>query len=340
MMRKLAQKINFLFLDNESGVVIVWVALLMVVLLSFAAMAIDIGHLMVVRNELQNAADAAALAGAQYFYPSLTPKIPNWTAAETQAINSIQLNKSDGVTLVDGVVQSGYWNLSGSPLGLQAKGITPENLDYPAVMVQVSRGDQANGGPVVNFFASIMGIGSSSVSAQAVAICASPGVAYPGAIFPIAISKEMAEQADKYNSSGKTFKIGSSYHYPNSMAGQWTSLSLDRNDVPTIRDLIANGNPTALNIGDNIWIEPGTKTSLYKDVPVGKNVLLPIVNAVLRDTTHAEVPIYGFIGFHITNSDGGSGKYIEGYFLPNFYSGLSGPAGPNYGVYVPSKLVQ
>jgi hypothetical protein len=207
-------------------------------------------------------------------------------------------------------------------------------------MVQISRGGGANGGPVVNFFASIMGIGSSSVSAEAVAICASPGVAYPGAILPIAISKEAADQADKHNNSGNTVRIGSSYHYPNSMAGQWTSLTLDRNDVPTVRDLIANGNPTALKIGDNIWIEPGTKTSLYKDVPVGKDVLLPVVNAVLSDTTHSEVPIYGFVGFHITASVGGSGKYIEGYFLPSFYSGLSGPAGPNYGAYAPSKLVK
>jgi uncharacterized membrane protein len=118
MKKKLAQQKNLLILDNESGVVIVFVAILMVVFLSFAALAIDIGQLMVVRNELQNAADAAALAGAQNFYPSLTPKIPNWAAAETQATNAIQLNKSGGVTLVDGVVQSGYWNFSGSPSGL------------------------------------------------------------------------------------------------------------------------------------------------------------------------------------------------------------------------------
>ena len=38
-------------------------------LLGFAALAIDVGYLFVVRNELQNAADAAALAGAGHLTP-------------------------------------------------------------------------------------------------------------------------------------------------------------------------------------------------------------------------------------------------------------------------------
>ena len=50
---------------ERKGAVIVMVAVLMVVLLGCVALAVDIGYLYVARAELQRAADAAALAGAQ-----------------------------------------------------------------------------------------------------------------------------------------------------------------------------------------------------------------------------------------------------------------------------------
>ncbi|MBP9713725.1 MAG: hypothetical protein KBD60_08545 [Sterolibacterium sp.] len=49
---------------RESGAVAVMVALLLVVLFGFAALAIDVGNAYLVRGQMQNAADAAAHAGA------------------------------------------------------------------------------------------------------------------------------------------------------------------------------------------------------------------------------------------------------------------------------------
>ena len=40
----------------------------MFVLLGFAALALDLSHIFVAQNELQNAADAGALAGARFLY--------------------------------------------------------------------------------------------------------------------------------------------------------------------------------------------------------------------------------------------------------------------------------
>ena len=51
---------------DERGVVAVWVALTMIVLLGFAGWAIDFAHWNDERANLQKAADAAALAGAVY----------------------------------------------------------------------------------------------------------------------------------------------------------------------------------------------------------------------------------------------------------------------------------
>jgi uncharacterized membrane protein len=50
---------------EESGQSMVLAALSIVVLLGFAALVIDVGQLYMTRQELQTAADAAALAGAQ-----------------------------------------------------------------------------------------------------------------------------------------------------------------------------------------------------------------------------------------------------------------------------------
>lgn len=50
---------------DESGAVLVWVALLMVTLLGFGALAVDAGYGYVVKRETSTTADAASLAGAQ-----------------------------------------------------------------------------------------------------------------------------------------------------------------------------------------------------------------------------------------------------------------------------------
>ena len=49
---------------KEAGQVIPMAAVMMVGLLGVAALAVDLGYLYVVRNELQNVSDAGALAGS------------------------------------------------------------------------------------------------------------------------------------------------------------------------------------------------------------------------------------------------------------------------------------
>src|SRR6185312_10046237 len=71
----------------------------------------------------------------------------------------------------------------------------------------------------------------------------------------------------------------------------------------TVANLIANGNPTSLSIGDNTWIEPGTKTAIYGAVTVPSQVLLPVVVDL---STHSAVPIVAFAPFQIDDSQGGS----------------------------------
>src|SRR5262245_24650005 len=50
--------------DDEGGFVLVWMGLTLILLLGVAAFAVDLVHAYAVEQSAQNAADAAALAGA------------------------------------------------------------------------------------------------------------------------------------------------------------------------------------------------------------------------------------------------------------------------------------
>ena len=137
------------------GAVATMVAILMVVLLGCVAMAVDIGYLYVARTELQRAADASALAGAS--------QLPNIPYAIVEARYYATLNSpNQGQVLNHGDTIIGRWDN-------QTNTFSPWGQPYNAVRVVVRR-SQANGNPVNMFFAGILGITHSGVSASAVAL--------------------------------------------------------------------------------------------------------------------------------------------------------------------------
>ena len=112
------KKITFPFVQKQKGAVAVLVALTLPVLVGAAALAVDLAYLHVVRNELQNDADAAALAGARKLYASGASAL-DWAAASSTASSAIALNRAAGHALAEGQVQTGYWDTSQSTPGLQ-----------------------------------------------------------------------------------------------------------------------------------------------------------------------------------------------------------------------------
>lgn len=118
---------------DERGVVIVWVAVLLPVIVGLLAFVVDVGVWYWQHEQLQNAADAAALAAARDL-----PGSPG--AAATDAQTYVSRNVS-GATMAS---------------------ITPYNSDSATIKVTVSKR-----GPL--FFASVLGIGSPNITASAVA---------------------------------------------------------------------------------------------------------------------------------------------------------------------------
>ena len=155
--------------QNRRGVTAVIVAICLIMLIGFAALAIDIGYLYATRNELQNVADAAALAGAGYLgsvYETLTYSQQQGYVFNRQdivdAVNQVaQKNKAAGssISINDGDIFIGSLNWSYDP-----PKIDPETLIAPDAVRVIARRDN-----IATFFARIFGFSTASVNVDATA---------------------------------------------------------------------------------------------------------------------------------------------------------------------------
>lgn len=148
-------------LRRSRGTVLVLVAILLVVLLGICALAIDLGVAFVASTELQNTADAAALAGACAYREGFDEEAARQAAIDVASRNLV-LNDAQIITPDD--VTIGSWNSA-------AGCVVPWNDAFSEFAVQVTTRrtrDSANG-PVPTFFANIWGKKSIDVARSAVA---------------------------------------------------------------------------------------------------------------------------------------------------------------------------
>ncbi|RQR95050.1 MULTISPECIES: TadG family pilus assembly protein [unclassified Burkholderia] len=331
---------------RERGSVALFFLLFLIPLLSFGALAIDIAWVATVRNQLQNAADAAALAAADAMM-SPTGGALNWSQAAPAANGVIAQNAAAGAPLATGTVTTGYWNVTRNPASMQPTTITPGQYDVPAVQVTVSRAPGVNGGSIPLLLGGLLGIPGASGSATAIAVLAAPGGVAAGGLFPIAIDQCVYNQywntltnqplINPLTNQPYEFSITNGQTYGTlCMGGQWTSFLSTATDTTTMGGLMVTGNPTTLNIGDSIYLATGVKATLYTSVPVGSTVVLPVVTQTASSTY---VPIVAFAAFRIDVSLGGTYKYIQGHFVGGVkLTGVATGVGPYYGVYVPPRL--
>jgi hypothetical protein len=196
-------------LNNRKGVSAILVAVLLPVLIGFGALAIDVGYMYATKNELQNIADSAALAGAGELgriYLSLDPKdhkqfdVTNHLGTDytpqikNEATNVADLNKhanEESFTINESDISIGVWDW-------QLKQLDPPDpgngKSADAVQV-IARRDTSANNPVTTFFArifSIFGGSHETFESSAVATAALSGmsVAKPGVLkAPIGISQ-------------------------------------------------------------------------------------------------------------------------------------------------------
>ena len=188
-------------LQNNHGVTAIIVGITMTALIGFAALAVDLGHLYVVKNELQNAADSGALAGARVLYNDGGTVVN--TGANQTGYDAAVSNKSEDVSvdvhgLQEGDVQRGHWSFTTGEFTANASEDPPDllkstdDLDVDlnfinAVKVTTRREDT----PAASFLARIFGHDNFIMSADAVAYKGFAGTLAPGeSEMPIAICRE------------------------------------------------------------------------------------------------------------------------------------------------------
>jgi Flp pilus assembly protein TadG len=145
--------------DNERGATGVLVAVMMLVLIGAGAMAVDVGQIYAERAQLQNAADAGAMAAAQQCHATggcTTAEATTW-AAELSAGNS-----NDGATTIDSV-----------------------DLSVPNQVTVATSTLNGSNGFLTKMFASALNAPPVTVGARATAVIAPIGGA---TAFPLAIS--------------------------------------------------------------------------------------------------------------------------------------------------------
>ncbi|MGO9336878.1 MAG: pilus assembly protein TadG-related protein [Terracidiphilus sp.] len=144
-------------LIDQRGQMIPWVALGMVAFLGVAGLSIDVGHAYVVRGQLQNTANASALAAAGLVYTSQSQSVNTTTQADQYSAGSGDENANPALGTVTTTVTSKCLNML-MPTGETCGSGSPPNA------VQVT-----NSAAVKTHFMALFGMTTLNVSATATA---------------------------------------------------------------------------------------------------------------------------------------------------------------------------
>ena len=343
---------------GERGVAIIWLALFMLVLLGFGSLSVDVAKLAATKTQLQNAADAAALAGASALDPATGVIMPG------VAVPRAQLAALSNKAFVG----------DPEPIALAAADVTFP--DPTRIRVKVRReGAQS----VVTTLAQVVGMKRLEVSATATAKVETTGTALCG-ILPLGCSPGTGQEfqvgcANRYilkigaGGSGTSTGGGSqgkgkgggkktdessggqygAVDFP-SCVDQGACAGMPSTGANTFRCLMTNGYCCPLQIGQVLPTESGNMSGPLKqamdarfdaDAVSAENICyseyqsrggsgqrvvsVPITTPVYGQ---ARVTLLGFASFFLRNRPGtGAESELEGEFLYKIIPGTGGGTG-------------
>jgi Flp pilus assembly protein TadG len=315
-------------LKAERGVALPLTALFIVAGIALLALGIDLGHLFVVKNELQRAADAAALAGAlRLMTPvsqagQLVAATPDCGRALSAAQNLGTSNQTDAMPLplANLSIRLGSYDPA-------AKVFTETGCSSPATVNAV----QATASKPVDLYVGSLITGSPAVTlaAQATVLTGAVGSLAPGTrTLPLAVDN------DKLPSNGEKLII-----HLNPTPGDdgcWHTFFEQNPGSSLLRDMLEGTVETPpLKVGDFIKVKEGvddatlkTLRNLLNDHGGTWEVMLPVIPAEAH-TGWAEV--LGFAAVRLTLVDAtGQDKRIEAETLNNYVAPGALPGGTTY----------
>jgi len=285
-------------LRDERGAVAVIVMALLVVIIGFAAMVIDLGVLFVVRGELQNAADAGALAGVVELVNNSEDYAQTMAVTFATEDGQFRLNRTvPEADAVDVIV------------------LGPETL-----RVQIRRSAGTAAGPVPTIFARIWGRESMEAAAVAVATLNHQVVGTgPGNLMPFGIHEDMVDaNGDGQYDVGEYIDI-----YPHPWApGNFGTIDLNggSNSNAETAYWIENGYDgifiipeTGINVEGDPGISGGSLNGAI-NLRLGDTVLFPVFDQVTGQGANTIYHVVGLVGGIITGfklTGASSKRYIN-----------------------------
>ena len=231
---------------NERGVVIIWSAFFMIMMLGFVALGIDVAKIMATRTELQNAADAAALAGASGLNletGQLDPDSAVTRAQQTSAYNKAFVDAPVSVTLLAADVQ-----------------VDP-NENTCKVTV---RRNPSTDGAMITHIAQVLGIKTVDVNATATAkaerVCGvcerlapMAALAPPGEDFQVGCSRTYELVRGEGDGANGNWQLLS---FPDCTEGQCAGMS-GTGGADYLRCLLEHGYACCVDVNDIVDTKPG-----------------------------------------------------------------------------------
>lgn len=208
---------------GDKGSALVYIALMIVVLIAFVSLAVDLGYMYAARGQLQNAADASALAGAAM-------NLADSASVKQKAIEFAAKNKAagDAVAITEGDVSIGNWNPTATPRFDPAR--TPLNAVRVVARRNVAGAGPAGQGKVQLFFGQIFsmlpagGEGWGEMAASTEAIAARP----PRPTIPVALCETPCTMASPPSEAAPVkffFKQSGATAPPAELTVGWTDFS-------------------------------------------------------------------------------------------------------------------
>jgi hypothetical protein len=275
----------------------------MTVILGMAAAVVDVGAWYRTHRQMQNNADAAALAGAT--------ALPENTGQAADLATTYATRNGGGVT--------------GSDIGFSSKMIPNDTIEVTARR------------PVPGVFAKLFGLDSVTVRAHAKALAAPPGQAKWAAPFAVDVMHPMlqCEPLPCFNQQTVLVldKVGpGAFHIINidgtrggtssATLGKWVETGLDAN-MPL----------------DWYYSDPGSKFNSGNvrsalDARIGTDLLFPVYRHVRAQGAGFDYEVIGWVGWHLTGYEiGGKGKLL-GSFTRVIWDGIQSETstGDDFGV--------
>lgn len=273
--------------NRRTGAVMVFALVILVVLIGFASLTLDVGALYNTRADLQNAADAAALAGASMLAEDAMMEIRY--AKQKYATEILQDVFERASTVAANVTSFG-----GKPVVLNGSDVITGWIDLTspsspidtgkaasltnAVHVVAHRSKESPSGPVDLFFASIFGYSHAEVSASATAAFDDRVSGYDPAgdadLIPITIGLKVYGQ--------ELLKLADAYGF----AADTGEVHKQSDGIPEINLYplsTSPGNFGLLNIGNDNQSVGGTGTQIENGVPpekLEKEIGEPLLNFI------------------------------------------------------------